>query len=64
VLCVVWNGTRCASDLVILDAASLQELAVVVELPLVIPATGHSAGLRSAAAPARATPLKTCLAVG
>ena len=62
-LCVVWNGTRCASDLVILDAASLQELAVV-ELPLVIPATGHSAGLRSAAAPARATPLKTCLAVG
>ena len=35
-LCVVWNGTRCASDLVILDTASLQELAVV-ELPLVIP---------------------------
>ena len=36
-LCVVWNVTRFASDLVILDAASLQELAVVVELPLVIP---------------------------
>jgi len=36
VLCLVWNGARCASDLVILDAASMEELAVV-ELPLAIP---------------------------
>ncbi|MCX5967280.1 MAG: carotenoid oxygenase family protein [Cyanobacteria bacterium] len=36
VLCVVWNGARCASDLVILDAASMAELAVL-ELPLAIP---------------------------
>jgi all-trans-8'-apo-beta-carotenal 15,15'-oxygenase len=36
VLCMVWNGARCGSDLVILDAASLEELAVV-ELPLAIP---------------------------
>ena len=36
VLCLVWNGARCASDLVILDAASLAELAVL-ELPLAIP---------------------------
>lgn len=36
VLVVVWNGVRCASDLVILDAASLAELAVL-ELPLAIP---------------------------
>jgi len=36
VLCMVWNGARCASDLVILDAASMEELAVV-ELPLAIP---------------------------
>jgi all-trans-8'-apo-beta-carotenal 15,15'-oxygenase len=36
VLCMVWNGARCASDLVILAAASMQELAVV-ELPLAIP---------------------------
>jgi len=36
VLCIVWNGARCASDLVILDAASLAEVAVV-ELPLAIP---------------------------
>jgi all-trans-8'-apo-beta-carotenal 15,15'-oxygenase len=36
VLCVVWNGARCASDLVILDAASLAELAVL-ELPLALP---------------------------
>ncbi|MFM7087209.1 MAG: carotenoid oxygenase family protein [Cyanobium sp.] len=35
-LCVVWNGARCASDLVILDAASMAEVAVV-ELPLAIP---------------------------
>jgi all-trans-8'-apo-beta-carotenal 15,15'-oxygenase len=36
VLCVVWNGARCASDLVILAAASMAEVAVV-ELPLAIP---------------------------
>jgi all-trans-8'-apo-beta-carotenal 15,15'-oxygenase len=36
VLCVVWNGARGASDLVILDAASMQEQAVL-ELPLAIP---------------------------
>jgi all-trans-8'-apo-beta-carotenal 15,15'-oxygenase len=36
VLCLVWNGARCASDLVILDAASLEEEAVL-ELPLAVP---------------------------
>jgi len=36
VLCVVWNGARCASDLVILDAASMAEVALL-ELPLAIP---------------------------
>ena len=36
VLCLVWNGARCASDLVILDAATLQEVAVL-ELPLAVP---------------------------
>ncbi|MEB3166417.1 MAG: carotenoid oxygenase family protein, partial [Cyanobacteriota bacterium] len=36
VLCVVWNGARCASDLVILDAATMEEEAVL-ELPLAIP---------------------------
>jgi all-trans-8'-apo-beta-carotenal 15,15'-oxygenase len=36
VLCLVWNGARCASDLVVLDAASMQELAVL-ELTLAIP---------------------------
>jgi all-trans-8'-apo-beta-carotenal 15,15'-oxygenase len=49
VLCVVWNGARCASDLVILDAASLAEVAVL-EMPVAIPhglhgsfvAGGHS----------------------
>ena len=35
-LCVVWNGARCASDLVILNAADLSEQAVL-ELPLAIP---------------------------
>ena len=33
---LVWNGARCASDLVILDAADLREVAVL-ELPLAIP---------------------------
>lgn len=36
VLCLVWNGARCASDLVILNAADLSEQAVL-ELPLAIP---------------------------
>jgi all-trans-8'-apo-beta-carotenal 15,15'-oxygenase len=36
VLCLVWNGARCASDLVILNAADLGEQAVL-ELPLAIP---------------------------
>ncbi len=35
-LCLVWNGARCASDLVILDAATLAEVAVL-ELPLALP---------------------------
>jgi all-trans-8'-apo-beta-carotenal 15,15'-oxygenase len=36
VLVPVWNGARCASDLVILNAADLSEQAVL-ELPLAIP---------------------------
>ena len=36
VLCLVWNGARCASDLVILNAVDLSEQAVI-ELPLAIP---------------------------
>jgi all-trans-8'-apo-beta-carotenal 15,15'-oxygenase len=36
VLCLVWNGARCASDLVILNAATLAEEAVL-ELPLAVP---------------------------
>ncbi|MBM5783895.1 MAG: Apocarotenoid-15,15'-oxygenase [Cyanobacteria bacterium K_DeepCast_35m_m1_288] len=36
VLCLVWNGARCASDLVILDAASMAEVALL-ELPLAVP---------------------------
>ena len=36
VLDVVWNGSRSASDLVILDASDLSVLCVV-ELPLAIP---------------------------
>ena len=35
-LCVVWNGARCSSDLVILDAANMAEVSVL-ELPLAIP---------------------------
>jgi all-trans-8'-apo-beta-carotenal 15,15'-oxygenase len=46
VLCLVWNGARSASDLVILDAASLAEVAVL-ELPLAVP---H--GLHGSFAPA------------
>ena len=36
VLDLVWNGARQASDLVILDASDLRELAVL-ELPLAVP---------------------------
>jgi len=36
VLTVVWNGARCSSDLVILDAATMDEVAVL-ELPLALP---------------------------
>jgi len=36
VLVPVWNGARCASDLVVLNAADLSEQAVL-ELPLAIP---------------------------
>jgi len=36
VLVQVWNGARCGSDLVILDAATMAEQAVL-ELPLAIP---------------------------
>jgi all-trans-8'-apo-beta-carotenal 15,15'-oxygenase len=36
VLVLVWNGARCASDLVVLDATSMAEVAVL-ELPLAVP---------------------------
>jgi all-trans-8'-apo-beta-carotenal 15,15'-oxygenase len=36
ILCVVWNGARCASDLVILNAADLSEQAVL-PMPLALP---------------------------
>ena len=36
VLDLVWNGARQSSDLVILDASDLRELAVL-ELPLAVP---------------------------
>ena len=36
VLCLIWNGARRGSDLVILDASSLEEVALL-ELPLAIP---------------------------
>ena len=36
VLVPVWNGARCATDLVILNAADMTEQAVL-ELPLAIP---------------------------
>ena len=47
VLCLVWNGARCASDLVILDASTLNEQAVF-ELPLAIPTACMAAGCRPA----------------
>ena len=49
VLCLVWNGARCASDLVILDAASLAEVAVL-ELPLAVPHGLHGSWAPAAAA--------------
>jgi all-trans-8'-apo-beta-carotenal 15,15'-oxygenase len=36
VLTLVWNGARCGSDLVILDAARMEEVAVIA-LPLALP---------------------------
>jgi all-trans-8'-apo-beta-carotenal 15,15'-oxygenase len=46
VLCLVWNGARCASDLVILDAADLHEVAVL-ELPLAIPHGLHGSWVQA-----------------
>ena len=48
VLCLVWNGARCASDLVVLDAADLREVAVL-ELPLAIPHGLHGSWVPAAA---------------
>ena len=47
VLCLVWNGARCASDLVILDAATMTEVAVL-ELPLAIPHGLHGSWVEAA----------------
>lgn len=46
VLVLIWNGARCGSDLVILDAADLGEQAVV-ELPLAIPYGLHGSWVAS-----------------
>lgn len=46
-LCVVWNGARCASDLVILRAADMGEQAVL-ELPLAIPHGLHGSWVATA----------------
>lgn len=46
VLCLVWNGARCASDLVILNAADMTEQAVL-ELPLAIPHGLHGSWVPS-----------------
>jgi all-trans-8'-apo-beta-carotenal 15,15'-oxygenase len=46
VLCLVWNGARCASDLVILDASTLNEQAVF-ELPLAIPHGLHGSWVQA-----------------
>jgi all-trans-8'-apo-beta-carotenal 15,15'-oxygenase len=48
VLCLVWNGARCASDLVILNAADLSEQAVL-ELPLAIPHGLHGSWVAAGA---------------
>jgi all-trans-8'-apo-beta-carotenal 15,15'-oxygenase len=47
VLCLVWNGARCASDLVILNAADMSEQAVL-ELPLAIPHGLHGSWVPAA----------------
>ncbi|MCP9888713.1 carotenoid oxygenase family protein [Cyanobium sp. ATX 6A2] len=47
-LCVVWNGARCASDLVILNAADMGEQAVL-ELPLAIPHGLHGSWVAAGA---------------
>lgn len=47
VLCLVWNGARCASDLVILNAADMSEQAVL-ELPLAIPHGLHGSWVGTA----------------
>jgi all-trans-8'-apo-beta-carotenal 15,15'-oxygenase len=47
-LCVVWNGARCASDLVILNAADMGEQAVL-ELPLAIPHGLHGSWVAATA---------------
>ncbi len=46
VLCLVWNGARCASDLVILNADDLSEQAVL-ELPLAVPHGLHGSWVSS-----------------
>ena len=46
VLCLVWNGARCASDLVILDASTLNEQAIF-ELPLAIPHGLHGSWVQA-----------------
>jgi all-trans-8'-apo-beta-carotenal 15,15'-oxygenase len=47
VLCLVWNGARCASDLVILNATDMGEQAVL-ELPLAIPHGLHGSWVAAA----------------
>jgi all-trans-8'-apo-beta-carotenal 15,15'-oxygenase len=47
VLELLWNGAREASDLVILDASDLSELAVF-ELPLAIPHGLHGSWVTAA----------------
>ncbi|MEB3324744.1 MAG: carotenoid oxygenase family protein [Cyanobacteriota bacterium] len=46
VLTVVWNGASCSSDLVILDAATMEEVAVL-ELPLALPHGLHGSWVAS-----------------
>jgi all-trans-8'-apo-beta-carotenal 15,15'-oxygenase len=55
VLCMVWNGARCATDLVVLDAATMAEQAVV-ELPLAIPYGLHGSFVPSPASADSSTP--------
>jgi all-trans-8'-apo-beta-carotenal 15,15'-oxygenase len=46
VLTMVWNGARCATDLVILDAATMEEVGVI-ELPLALPYGLHGSWVSS-----------------